>query len=1008
MCEYHYQYLFNGSYHFGADSVSYAITFNSNNATLNKSSITLNVGQTFLLSYTLQGSIDTSGYGGSPKMAWESSRESVATVDNNGRVTAIGSGNATITLDPVVGPPVYCDITVVDNPPKTISLPATATTQVGETLTLEPTLTPSDAYTTITWKSSNENVATVSKGNVSAKTVGKTTIIATTDNGLSATCDVTVEKGRVTVSADVESGVYAVGKTVTLNASRTDADIFYTLDGKKPTTSSTRYTSPITLDKSVTLKAIATGSNYTTSSVLERQYTITSLAVKDRWVEDEPQTPYFIPTVTFSKAVSSHRLKDVCLTQDNDTVSGQALVQDGKLYFVPDEPLHTGSFLLTIPENAVLDANGEPNLKIETKLMVEPGVNEAAVAQVVGGYKVIKTDGTLWAWGYNGDGQLGDGTTTDRNRPVKVMDDVVQVATYNHTLTIKTDGTLWAWGYNGDGQLGDGTETNRSSPVKVMDDVVQVAAGSDYTLAIKTDGTLWAWGNNKNGQLGDGTTIDRNKPVMVLDNVDQVSISLALKTDGTLWKPTSSGYVKVLDDVAQVTESLAIKTDGSLWKSSSTGCYKVMDDVVQAAASNFNHTLAIKTDGTLWAWGSNKYGQLGDGTKTNRRTPVKVMDDVAQVAVGSLHSLAIKTDRTLWGWGYNLQGQLAGSLIYNLNPMMMMENVAQVTAGGVFTMAIKTDGSLWAWGDSYKKYSDGTITDSSWPIRIIGASPFSPVSSISLTETSRQLAVGDKCLVAPAITPTDGCIGSLSYESSNTQVATVTQRGIVEAKGEGTATITVTVDSTYTATFTLQVRERTMSVPISSAGYATFYDSQSAFTLPDGLTALVVSRVSNGKLSYQSLTSNIVPQDVAVMLTADKKQAATYILTRTEHDATYSGPNLLHGSDEATTTTGDGLHYKLTYGPSSDSSLKYVFGWYWGAQDGAPFQIEGHKAWLVLPQQNGTRAAGFSVDGYSLGIETLDDVSISPSDDCYDLQGRRVTQPIRKGLYIRNGKKVVK
>ena len=142
------------------------------------------------------------------------------------------------------------------------------------------------------------------------------------------------------------------------------------------------------------------------------------------------------------------------------------------------------------------------------------------------------------------------------------------------------------------------------------------------------------------------------------------------------------------------------------------------------------------------------------------------------------------------------------------------------------------------------------------------------------------------------------------------------------------------------------------------------------------------------------------------MLVSDTKQAGTFTLKSSESTATYTGTNMLRGSDEATTTTGDGYHYKLSYG-SSGTNWKNVFGWYWGANDGAPFQIEGHKAWLVVPRGSGTRAAGFSIDGEALGIKTVDDLTISPSDDCYDLQGRRVCQPARKGLYIRRGKKVV-
>ena len=200
-------------------------------------------------------------------------------------------------------------------------------------------------------------------------------------------------------------------------------------------------------------------------------------------------------------------------------------------------------------------------------------------------------------------------------------------------------------------------------------------------------------------------------------------------------------------------------------------------------------------------------------------------------------------------------------------------------------------------------------------------------------------------------------------------------------------------------------------ISMSGAGYATFYSSESAYSLPRELSAQVVVNVSNEKLVYQTVaegsSSGVIPKGTAVMLKSGNKQKGDFTLTPSESTTLYYGTNLLHGSDEPTTTTGDGLHYKLTFGPSADSKLKDVFGWYWGAQGGAPFQIEGHKAWLVVPQGNGTRAASFSIEGDVLGIEALGDGINSPSGNYFDLQGRRIQRPTRKGIYISNGKKIV-
>ena len=202
------------------------------------------------------------------------------------------------------------------------------------------------------------------------------------------------------------------------------------------------------------------------------------------------------------------------------------------------------------------------------------------------------------------------------------------------------------------------------------------------------------------------------------------------------------------------------------------------------------------------------------------------------------------------------------------------------------------------------------------------------------------------------------------------------------------------------------------TINTSATGYATFYSSESAYTLPKGLSAQVVTNASNDKLTYRTIAdgsvSGVVPKGVAVMLVSDEKQTGAFTLTSSESAATYNGNNLLHGSDEATTTTGNGLHYKLSYGHSS-TLWSDVFGWFWGAQDGAPFLIEANKAWLVVPQTNNSRTRGYEVGGDALYIEDIENNNseLMNNDLYYDLQGRRIGQPTKKGIYIKKGKVVV-
>lgn len=208
----------------------------------------------------------------------------------------------------------------------------------------------------------------------------------------------------------------------------------------------------------------------------------------------------------------------------------------------------------------------------------------------------------------------------------------------------------------------------------------------------------------------------------------------------------------------------------------------------------------------------------------------------------------------------------------------------------------------------------------------------------------------------------------------------------------------------------LEMEKPDKEVSLSSSGYATFYSSNSSYTLPYGLFAQVVTGTSNSKLTFKTIAdgsvSGVIPRGTAVMLVSDTHLAGTYTLKSSESTTTYTGTNLLHGSDKDTKTTGDGMHYKLSYGPSG-TQWSDVFGWYWGAQNGAPFQIEGHKAWLVVPNTNSSRAAGFTIDGDATELEVIEQ-EVSTMDHYYDLQGRRVNhQPTRKGVYIKNGKKMI-
>jgi alpha-tubulin suppressor-like RCC1 family protein len=277
----------------------------------------------------------------------------------------------------------------------------------------------------------------------------------------------------------------------------------------------------------------------------------------------------------------------------------------------------------------------------------------------------LKNDGTVWTWGSNLYGALGNGLSGTQNNsstPIQVLviNNVKAISAGGwHSVALKQDGTVWTWGWNDDGQIGDGSNTNKTIPTQVpnLNNVVQIAAGSYHNLALKNDGTVWAWGDNLYGQLGDGSNSDKNTPVQVLG----------------------------------------------------------LNNVVQIASGRF-FSMAVKSDGTLWAWGQNLYGQLGDNTTNDKNTPIQVqgIDNVSTlIACGAFHTIAIKNDGTVWTWGRNTYGNLGNNTVNNSSiPIQLTDvsNVQGVAAGTNFTTLFKNDGTFWGCGrNASGQLGDGTF-----------------------------------------------------------------------------------------------------------------------------------------------------------------------------------------------------------------------------------------------------------------------------------------------------------
>jgi alpha-tubulin suppressor-like RCC1 family protein len=288
----------------------------------------------------------------------------------------------------------------------------------------------------------------------------------------------------------------------------------------------------------------------------------------------------------------------------------------------------------------------------------------------------------MQCWGYNVYGQLGDGTTYTRLAPVSVVNlasGVVAIeAGTQHTCALLSAGGVQCWGYNYYGQLGDGTTTDRLAPVNVVGlaaNVAAITAGDVHTCALLSTGGVQCWGYNHFGQLGDGTTSNRLAPVSVIGLASGVAAIAAgtshtcavLFTGGVqCWGKNGQGQLG--SGTASTDYYYGTTTDRELVPFTVVG---LASGVASIAAGNY-HTCAVLYTGGVQCWGANWYGYLGDGTSTNRPAPVSVISlasGVAAIAAGHYHTCALLSTGGVQCWGYNGYGQLGdGTTTQRLAP----------------------------------------------------------------------------------------------------------------------------------------------------------------------------------------------------------------------------------------------------------------------------------------------------------------------------------------------------
>jgi alpha-tubulin suppressor-like RCC1 family protein len=384
---------------------------------------------------------------------------------------------------------------------------------------------------------------------------------------------------------------------------------------------------------------------------------------------------------------------------------------------------------------------GIGNTDEQTGLANVLGGLEKVKSIAAGGYHLlaIQADGTIESWGRNWQGQLGLGNFTGhRALPEQVLniDTAVMVdAGELHSVALLADGTVRTWGHNGDGQLGDGSSSNKHTPQDIgLSGITTVSAGYNHNMAVSSDGSVDSWGWDANNQLGTGELkMYQPYPVSVVSSDQQGLMNSVGRLDGMRRSPISMNHL----------HALALNTQGnvSAWGyahnaqlgegTSGYGLYNTvaaqsaMDNAV-SISGGWGYSVALKQDGTVWTWGENISGVLGQGLADNVKVayPAAVanLPGIVVVEAGPWHVMALDGDGNVWAWGPNNFGQLGvigGSEKYNVPVKTGLTNIVDIAAGANHSYALESDGTVWAMGtNDYGELGQGDTSTYTEPVRV--------------------------------------------------------------------------------------------------------------------------------------------------------------------------------------------------------------------------------------------------------------------------------------------------
>lgn len=743
-------------------------------------------------------------------------------------------------------------------------------------------------------------------------------------------------------------------QNVVLSTTTSGATVRYTLDGSTPTTSSTAYASAIPISTGTTLKAIASKSGWSDSSMIAPAYAFNygTLAAPTVAPAAGPYTTSV--EVTMSSAQSGAVVR---YTTNGSTPTSGSTLYTAPFTLTATTTIKAKAFHVDYATSAETSRAYElvtaaPTFSLApgsyaagTTVTVSTTTPGATINYTLDGSEPLTTHPTITSGGALVIGNYtlkakawasGQTSSPTASAAYTVTGSSATPAVGGgdyHSIAVRHDGTVFGWGLNTGRQLADGTTTSRPLPVATggITGVTAISVGSNFTLARLSDGRVTAWGSPVSGRLGNGNTgLTPTWPVFVTGITTAVAVeageshALAVLADGTARGWGTNGAGQVGDGTSGTDRTTPVVVSGLT--------------ALASVSAGGGYSLAVKTDGTAWSWGSNQFGQLGTGNTTARTTPGAVtgVTGVTAVAAGGSTSYFLLSDGTVRSVGlHNSNGLTTGMLGDGSSVGMVttpvtvsgLTSVTQIAAGQSHALALKSDSTVWAWGENgLGQLGVGSTTDSNVPVPVAGLPPIAAVGA----GPSSSFAIGTDGSVWAWGVNGQSQLGDASSTNRLTpvQIAAAGMGWIMPAPvfsvpaGTYSANQTVTVtnnDTAATMRYTTDGTEPTPSTPTTVASGGTVSITQT--------TTLKVKAWKTGYLA--SNTTTAIYELKVVTPTATPGAGAYGTAQNVTLSTTTAGATIRYTTD-ATEPTATSTAYSAPVAVSSTLTLRargFKTGW---------------------------------------------------------------------------------